>query len=49
MKKNEMDDPTVGKIGGVGKLVKQIEMGAPRIGTLVKKSERSMSRAFSEQ
>ena len=27
VKKNETDDPTVGKFGVVGKLVKRIEMG----------------------
>ena len=39
LKKNEMDDPKVEKIGEVGNLVKKIEMGAPRTGKLVKKNE----------
>ena len=39
MKKNERDDPTVGKIGKVGQLVKSIEIDGPQARTLMKKVE----------
>ena len=39
VKKNETDDPTVGKVGEVGKLVKRIEMGGPQARQLMRKVE----------
>ena len=39
VKKSEMDDPKVGKIGEVGELVKRIETGGPQARTIVKKVE----------
>ena len=35
--KNEMGDPTVGKIGEVGKLVKKVETGDIKVEELVKR------------
>ena len=37
MKKSEMGDPKVGRIGVVGKLVRKIEMGGPQEGKVMKK------------
>ena len=39
MKKSEMGHPKVGKIGVVGKLLRKIEMGDPKAGTLMKQVE----------
>ena len=45
VKKSEMGDSKVGKIGDVGKLVKRIEMDATNTGKLVKKSEMNCPQA----
>ena len=39
VKKNEVDDPKVEKVGVVGKLVKRIEMGGPQARKMMKKVE----------